>query len=171
MTHWRGLRRQWTREPVCGGDLARQICRRPNLELWCWAALRIHPGALERIPMVADLQPSWLILLHCATARANYLLRLVEPQSVSAYARAHDESIWACLCTLLHIDPVQGEDIRSCASLPQVLGRVGLRSAMRTSVSAYWACWADCVHLGLFDSWRATWTVRSCALKRLPPEC
>ena len=30
---------------------------------------------LERIAMVTDLPSTWLILLHCASARANYLLR------------------------------------------------------------------------------------------------
>ena len=99
---------------------------------------------LERIP-VADLQCAWLILLHCASAKANCLLRVVEPQSVAAYARAHDDGIWACLCTLLHVHPSQNEDIRSGANLPLVLGGVGLRSATRTSVSAYWASWADCL--------------------------
>ena len=43
------------------------------------------------------------------------------------------------------INPTQDEDIRSCANLPLVLGGVGLRSATRTSVSAYWASWADCL--------------------------
>ena len=99
---------------------------------------------LERIPMVTDLQSAWLILLHCASARANYLLRVVEPQSVAAFARAHDEGVWTCMCALLNINTTQEEDIRSCANLPLVLGGVGLRSATRTSVSAYWASWADC---------------------------
>ena len=48
--------------------------------------------------MVTDLQSAWLILLHCASGRANYLLRVVEPQSVAAYARAHDEGVWTCMC-------------------------------------------------------------------------
>ena len=100
---------------------------------------------LERIPMVTDLQSAWLILLHCASARANCLLRVVEPQSVAAYSRAHDEGVWTCMCALLNINPTQDEDIRSCANLPLVLGGVGLRSATRTSVSAYWASWADCL--------------------------
>ena len=39
---------------------------------------------LARIPLVGDLQSARLILLHCAAARANYLLRVVEPQSVSS---------------------------------------------------------------------------------------
>ena len=33
----------------------------------------------DRIPVVAGLQASWLLLLDCAAARANYLLRVVEP--------------------------------------------------------------------------------------------
>ena len=46
---------------------------------------------------------------------------------------------------LLNINPTQDEDIRICANLPLVLGGVGLRSATWTSVSAYWASWADCL--------------------------
>ena len=61
---------------------------------------------LERTPMVTDLQSAWLILLHCASARANYLFRVVEPQSV-AVARAHDEGVWTCMCALLNINPTQ----------------------------------------------------------------
>ena len=59
--------------------------------------------------------------------------------------RAHDDGIWACLCTLLHVNPSQNEDIRSGANLLLVLGGVGLRSATRTSISACWASWADCL--------------------------
>ena len=54
---------------------------------------------LERICVVADLQSSWLILLHCTSVRATCVLRMVEPQSVAACARAHDEGIWAYVCT------------------------------------------------------------------------
>ena len=54
---------------------------------------------LERIPMVADLQSSWLILLHCGSASATCVLRVVEPQSVAACVPALDESIWACMRT------------------------------------------------------------------------
>ena len=99
---------------------------------------------LDRIPL-SDLQSAWLILLHCASARANYLLRVVEPQAVAEYARTHDDNIWGCLCLLLNVNPGQREDIRSSANLPLVLGGVGLRSASRISASAYWASWADCL--------------------------
>ena len=95
--------------------------------------------------MVTDLQSAWLILSHCASVKANYLLRVVEPQFVAAYARAHDEGVWTCMCALLDINITDEEDIRSCANLPLVLGGVGLRSATRTIVSAYWASWADCL--------------------------
>ena len=98
---------------------------------------------LDRIPLVSDLQSAWLILLPCASARANYLLRVVEPQAVAEYARSHDDNIWGCLCHLLNVDSDQREDIRSSANLPLVLGAVGLRSASRISASAYWASWAD----------------------------
>ena len=100
---------------------------------------------LDRIPLMSDLQSAWLILLHCASARANYLLRVVEPQAVAEYARTHDDNIWGCLCLLLNVNPGQREDIRSSANLPLVLGGVGLRSASRISASAYWASWADCL--------------------------
>ena len=56
--------------------------------------------------------------------------------------RMHDEGVWTCMCT---INSTKEEDVRSCANLPLVLGGVGLRSAARTSVSAYWASWADCL--------------------------
>ena len=41
---------------------------------------------------MGDLQSAWLILSHCASARANYLLRVVEPQAVADYARTHDDN-------------------------------------------------------------------------------
>ena len=85
---------------------------------------------LERIPLVADLQSSWSILLHCASAKANYLLRVVEPQTVAAYPRAHDDGIWACLCTLLHVNPSQNENIRSGANLPLVLAEWASRTPL-----------------------------------------
>ena len=97
---------------------------------------------LDRIPLMSDLQSAWLILLHCASARANYLLRVVEPQAVVEYARTHDDNIWGCLCLLLNVNPGQREDIRSSANLLMVLGGVGLRIASRISASA---CWADCL--------------------------
>ena len=38
-------------------------------------------------------------------------------------------------------------DVRDTASMPLVLGGLGLRSAVRTSKAAYWASWADCLSM------------------------
>ena len=52
---------------------------------------------LERIPLMQDFQSAWLLLLHCASARANYQIRAVCPAAVELHARTHDENIWQCL--------------------------------------------------------------------------
>ena len=52
---------------------------------------------LERIPRVKDVQEAWLLLVHCASARANYFLRSVRPEAVAEYARLHDAGLWECL--------------------------------------------------------------------------
>ena len=38
---------------------------------------------------VPDVQAAWLILLHCAQARANYLVRVVRPDAVRSFAQRH----------------------------------------------------------------------------------
>ena len=62
---------------------------------------------LDRIPMLHDVQSAWLLLLHCAAARANYQIRSVHPDAVAGYAQTHDENLWQCLCCILRIDPGQ----------------------------------------------------------------
>ena len=48
---------------------------------------------LDEIAELPDLQSSWLLLLQCASPRANHLIRT--PPSLSAgYARDHDAAIW-----------------------------------------------------------------------------
>ena len=44
-----------------------------------------HRVILDRIPRVKDLQ-SWLLLMHCASARANYMLRSVDPDRTGEFA-------------------------------------------------------------------------------------
>ena len=53
---------------------------------------------------------------------------------MAACVRVHDDGIWACLFTFLHVHPSQNEDIRSGANLSLVLGGVGFRRATRTSI-------------------------------------
>ena len=64
---------------------------------------------LDRIPLLADLQASWLLLLHCAAARANYLLRVVEPGAAAQYVSSH-EGLRTCLCA---ISPDLGDERRN----------------------------------------------------------
>ena len=81
---------------------------------------------LERIPLMKDLQSVWLLLLHCASARANYQIRAVCPAAVELYAQTHDENIWQCLGRILHIDPAQcSNEVRESATLALSLGGFG----------------------------------------------
>ena len=84
------------------------------------------------------------------------MLRSVDPDRTGEFARAHDEGRqWAC--DILQMEAVQADILRSIASLPLVLGGVGLRSVERVP-SAYWASWVDCIptndvrHLAVAES-------------------
>ena len=54
---------------------------------------RDHHVLLSRIPRVEDVQSAWALLLHCASARANYLLRVVRPELVREFAERHDQFV------------------------------------------------------------------------------
>ena len=104
-----------------------------------------HDVLLERIPTVLDLQSAWALLLHCLSARANCLLRVVKPAATKVFAQRHNEGLWKCLCNLLQVGPVQSAEAKPAASMPLKLGGMGLRDAVRVAVPAYWASWADCM--------------------------
>ena len=99
---------------------------------------------LDAIPKVPDVQSAWLLLLHCASARAIYQLRVDRPGLVESFAESHDQGLWRCLCAILEV-PVDTCDVvtRATATLLLSLGCLGLRSAERTKVAACWASWAD----------------------------
>ena len=100
---------------------------------------------LEAIPDVPNLQSAWLLLSHCAAARANYYLRVLNPNAANEYAQWHDDAIWGCFKKLLDISLDHADDnrARTIAQLPLRYGGLGLRSAQRVSPAAYWASWAD----------------------------
>ena len=101
---------------------------------------------LERTPLIQDLQSAWLLLFHCASARANYQIRAVCPAAVELYAQTHDEDFWQCLGRILHIDRAKcSNEVRESATLALTLGGLGLRSAVRTRVPSLRASWADCL--------------------------
>ena len=100
-----------------------------------------HTTLLSRIVAVRDLQCAWLLLLLCASARANYLLRVVHPSWSDVFARAHDTSVWNSVRQLL--DSPSTQEMMDRAGMSLANGGLGLRSASRDKVCAYLASWAD----------------------------
>ena len=75
------------------------------------AKINSHGTLLERIPLVFA---AWLILLFCASSRANFLLSALPPHVTHEFSFRHDTSLWRCL------------GIWDIASLPLSLGGLGL---------------------------------------------
>ncbi|CAK0885381.1 unnamed protein product, partial [Prorocentrum cordatum] len=105
---------------------------------------------LDELAHLPDLQCAWLLLLLCASPRANHLLRTLPPEEIAEYARGHDGDMWATLRRLLG-DPAMSQDeerrARALAAMPGRHGGLGLQSAARTSPAAYWGAWADALHM------------------------
>ena len=102
------------------------------------AVRREHKVLLDRIPSVSDVQCAWLFLVHCASARACYYLRTLNPSMVGG--------LWQCSRNILQLDLHQCSDVvQDASTLPLSLGGLGLRSAWRSRVAAHWASWADCL--------------------------
>ena len=55
-----------------------------------------HEALLEMVPRVPNVQVAWLLTLFCAGARANFLLRTVQPELTQDFARHHDEQLVRC---------------------------------------------------------------------------
>ena len=89
-----------------------------------------HSVLLDRIPAMEDLQAAWLLLLFCAQAKANFLLRSVHPDSTLQYATRHDNRCWECLCRILRVSSEVGITSQQIASLPLSVGGLGLHSAV-----------------------------------------
>ena len=99
--------------------------------------LEQHEVLLNGIPRVPDVQSAWLLLLQCASARANYQLRVMRPECVLEFARAHDENMWRGLCTILEVPTTAcSRNARDLSSLPLSLGGFGFEKRHKnTSVS------------------------------------
>ena len=100
-----------------------------------------HQVLLDRIPHVQDLQSAWLLLVFFASPRPNYILRMLHPVATREFARQHDLSAKRCLEQILHT--TIPEETWTLASMPLVMGGLGLRSAQRGRQVSYWASWAD----------------------------
>ena len=100
-------------------------------------------GELRELP---DLQIAWLLLLYCASPRAQHVLRTVPPRDAAAYASEHDQAVWTTVQHILAEPDARGQQwgaARQVAFLPAAAGGLGLASAERLAPAAYWAAWAD----------------------------
>ena len=107
------------------------------------------------IYIYTSLQSSGLLLYFSVVPRINHLLRTVPPDLVLPLAHGHDNAIFTAFTNLFGIPDescwdaelhdVTWDMTRSQAQLPIRLGGGGLRNSVRTSTSAYWASWADCL--------------------------
>ena len=93
---------------------------------------KCQPRFLDRIPLLQDVQASWLLLVHCAAARVNYMTRVVEPGATQEFSTRNDAALWNCLCQIMQI-PTQLDDHAHEARW------IGISEA------AGWASWADCL--------------------------
>ena len=68
---------------VLGCPLGHEDLVRAQLE----ATTAKHSALLQAIPNVPDVQSARLLLLYCASARANYQVRVLRPDAVEQFAR------------------------------------------------------------------------------------
>ena len=92
-----------------------------------------HDRLVSQIVGMSDLQCAWVLLLHCASARPNYMLRVVHPALSAGFAGHHDATMRQALNQLVAAPPSRGG--------------LGLRTAVLTANAAYWASWADSLHM------------------------
>ena len=104
---------------------------------WAEERLRTEQLLLDQLPTLLDLQCAWLLLLLCASPRANHAIRTMPPSASAAYARGHDDAIWATLQTMLGgVGDREAVQARLLAALPGALGGLGLQSAQLTAPAA-----------------------------------
>ena len=104
----------------------------------------------DAIPAVPDLQCAWQILVQSANPRANHTLRTLPPSLAQVYGEAHDAGIWNTVVAIMQGLPgsdIQITEAQQVATLPMRMGGLGLRSATRCPEAAYWASWADALHM------------------------
>ena len=63
------------------------------VQAWADARLQEEHRLLDELPHLPDLQCAWLLLLFCASPRANHALRTLPPSESASYAWAHDQAV------------------------------------------------------------------------------
>ena len=104
-----------------------------------------HMSLLEKIPSLPDVQSAWALLLHCAGARANYMLRAIRPELTVQFSADHNAGLWSCLCNILRIAPDQSDELATCCVSAIVHGGASevLLAPVLLLSGAFWASWAD----------------------------
>ena len=144
----RGEPKCWMKKHVCGQG---ERFFPSNRASRCWGALWVTWISCGR-----SWRPPPRNTVHCfKQSRAcpissqhgcccSIALRHEQTTNIEQFARAHDVREWQCLCDILKIpEDFVGNLHKEAATLPLSSGGLGLRSAVRTSVPAHWASWAD----------------------------
>ena len=98
---------------------------------------REHDISLERLQSVPDLQSAWLILSMCASTRANFYLRTLQPSLSADFAAGHDQAVWECFCKLLEREATPNaemEHAKLVAQLPMRLGGPWVTISIQTQI-------------------------------------
>ena len=109
-------------------------------------------------PLLADMQSTWLFLVHCAQARANFLIRAVRPEAVEEFAVVCG-GVWARFWGLTSGSAKQGccggvgAQIASARTSQSLSGPAG---RMRCH---WWARATQKLLLSWFVTWKATLTL------------
>ena len=93
------------------------MCRTPSVLGCCWCTVQVR----EQISYCGSCTPN----------QERVMPRNTRPDCVNA-------------CVPCSINPGQEDAVKETAALPMSLGRLGLRSAQKLRVQAFWASWADC---------------------------
>ena len=70
--------------PIGQPEFVRDYLERKNQE---------HETLFQRIPWLNNPQAAWLLLLMCASTRANFWLRAVRPDLTDSFAEHHDDNV------------------------------------------------------------------------------
>ena len=79
-----------------------------------------HEQLISKILHIQDLQCAWILLLYCASSRANYTLRVVHPKLSASFAAQHDAALRRAQSHLVSVPP--SSMYWDVASLPFTMG-------------------------------------------------
>ena len=139
---------------------------------WGRRRVRHEQAFLDHLPHLPDLQCAWLLLLLCQHEGQPRSTQHPARRGAALCRDARPRNLRNCLGE--EADPL-ASPAWAIATLPAVLGGLGLQSAVRTAPAAYWGAWADAA-----PTWpgpaRTRWHAvalgtRPCVRHRLRPIC